>query len=148
MNLSKFTGLACTIGLLLFFAIGGCGGHDYPIAPVEGTVTLDGEPLANASVGFEPVRKEKGTTAGFGSYGQTDAQGRYRLESVHGDDGAVVGKHRVSISTMRAEEGPNGEIKIVAPERVPERYQSGDALTFVVPEEGTDEADFALTTEP
>jgi hypothetical protein len=136
------------MGLLVSLALGGCGGHDYPIAPVEGTITLDGEPLADAQVGFEPVRKEKQTTAGFGSYGQTDAQGHYRLESVHGDDGAVVGEHRVSISTMRFEEGPNGEIKVVAPERVPERYQSGDALTFVVPEEGTEEADFALTTEP
>lgn len=134
--------------VVLTMLVSGCGGHDYPIAPVEGVVTLDGEPLADAQVGFEPIRAARQAEAGFGSYGQTDAQGHYRLESLHGDQGAVVGKHRVSISTMRAEEGPNGEIKIVEPERVPERYQAADALTFEVPEGGTSEADFALTSKP
>ena len=74
----------------------GCGGEK--LAPVSGVVTLDGAPLADASVTFQPVA-QGGIDAGSGSYAKTDAEGRYTLRTVTGDRrGAVVGKHVVRIS--------------------------------------------------
>ncbi len=57
-------------GLLL----AGCGpSSDVPkLAPVHGVVTMDGKPLANATVRFIPE-------SGRPSVGVTDEQGRYEL---------------------------------------------------------------------
>jgi hypothetical protein len=110
-------------------------------------VTLDGDPLAAARVGFEPIRKGERMDAGPGSYGVTDEQGRFELESLHGDQGAVIGEHRVWISTYEGKEGPHGSVITVKPEKVPPRYNSQTELTFTVPKKGTDAADFDLESE-
>ena len=130
----------------LVLAAAGCGAETYPLAPVSGRVTLDKVPLADARVGFEPIRQGDGINAGPGSYGSTDAEGRYRLISLEGDEGAVVGPHRVWVRTYRAVEGPNGSIVTRTPERVPARYNSQTELTFTVRPEGTGGADFDLRT--
>ena len=132
---------------LLVLAAAGCGGETYPLAPVSGRVTLDSVPLPNARVGFEPIRQGDRVNAGPGSYGTTDAEGRYRLVSLGGDEGAVVGRHRVGVRTYRAVEGPNGSIVTQTPERVPARYNSQTELTFTVQPEGTGGADFELRTK-
>jgi hypothetical protein len=131
---------------VLAVAAAGCGGESYPRAPVSGTVELDGEPLAGAQVGFEPLRAGDALNAGPGSYATTDQQGHYRLEALDRMTGAVVGKHRVWIRTFRAKEGPNGTIITVVPERLPARYNSQTELEFTVPAEGTDRANFDLTS--
>ena len=122
----------------------GCGGESYPLASVSGRITLNEVPLENARVGFEPVRQGDDLNAGPGSYGTTDAEGRYRLVSLDGQEGAVIGPHRVWVRTFRAEEGPNGSIVTKTPERLPMRYHTPTELTFTVPAEGTDAADFTL----
>jgi hypothetical protein len=129
---------------VLFVALG-CT-SEYPLAPVSGTVTLDGEPLPNASVGFEPIANA-GSDAGPGSYGVTDASGKYALTTIDDDGGAVIGKHRVSISTYQGGEDERGQMVVTAPEEVPERYNEETELVFEVPSAGTDAADFALTSE-
>jgi len=131
----------------LVLATAGCGGRQYPLAPVSGRVTLDQVPLADARVGFEPIRQGDQLNAGPGSYGTTDTEGRYRLVSLDGAEGAVVGRHRVWIRTYRAVEGPDGSIVTKTPERVPPRYNSQTELTFTVQPEGTDGADFDLRTK-
>ena len=93
--------------LLLVLTACGCGGDEYPLARVSGTVTLDGAPVADARVGFEPVRQGDGLDAGPGSYGKTDQQGRFWLKTLHGQQGAVVGPHVVRITTIQAKDsGP------------------------------------------
>src|SRR5262249_34965527 len=75
----------------------GCGGGP-KVAPVSGRVTLDGQPLAGASVNFQPLSDGNNLNPGPGSYGKTDADGRYSLRVVVDDrPGAFVGKHRVEI---------------------------------------------------
>ncbi len=132
--------------LVLLLAAVGCGGDEYPLAPVSGTVTLDGAPVADARIGFEPVRQGESLEAGPGSYGKTDQEGRFSLKSLHGDQGAVVGPHMVRITTFQTKgSGPAG-IEVVAEERIPARYVDGSTLRFTVPADGTDEADFELTS--
>ena len=77
----------------------GCGGK-HPYGEVEGTVTLDGQPLANVEVVFLPD-PEKGNT-GKRSVALTDARGRYRLSSDTSQEGAPIGFHRVCINDLLA----------------------------------------------
>jgi hypothetical protein len=90
----------------------GCQREPTPqFAPVEGTVTMAGKPLANVIVVFwgDP---ESGANMPLSS-GCTDAAGHYRLHTDQGDDGAVVGRHRVCIVEggifRNSFQAPNGE---------------------------------------
>lgn len=82
--------------LLSLAAAAGCQrGPTWDLAPVEGTVTKNGRPLANLQVVFlaEPGAGPVGPRAS----GITDEAGRYRLRTDNGDDGTVIGKHRVMV---------------------------------------------------
>jgi hypothetical protein len=117
----------------------GCGGGN--VAPVSGTVHLDGKPLAGAAVTFSPDTGKDGGVGG--SYGKTDGEGRYTLRSVIGDQsGAAVGKHKVSISLVTTNpENPEAAQQ----DLVPAKYNAKTELTFDVPAGGTSQADFKLT---
>lgn len=127
----------------------GCSNEPYAFAPVSGKVTLDGQPLAEAHVSFQPL---EGRDPGPGSYGQTNAQGEYALKVVGTDRaGAVVGKHRVAISLTTS--GPTAKAKPLADipgapkERLPAKYNMNSELTYDVPKGGTKEANFDLTSK-
>lgn len=126
-------------GLLVAAAVsaGGCGGGP---AAVSGVVTLDGKPVEGASVSFAPSGADGGIG---GSYGKTDAQGRYELRTVIGDrSGAAPGKHKVAISLSKPDpNNPEGAAK----DLIPAKYNTKSDLTFEVPAGGTDKADFTLT---
>lgn len=138
--------------LLLFAALGyavvGCTGCVPPsaaVVPVSGTVTLDGYPLADATLTFQPIT-EKGAAAqsGIGSFGKTDQQGRYTLRLIQPDEpGALVGKHTVTLTTAISADPTSDVIKLKQPERIPPRQRKHE---FTVPLQGTDQANFSLTT--
>ncbi|EAQ82703.1 hypothetical protein [Blastopirellula marina] len=87
-------GSCCLIALI------GCGSNPY--LPVSGTVLLDGQPLEDAKLIFEPIGDSQGNTSGRPSYGRTDASGQYSLHCPIADqDGAAIGQHRVRIVTTR-----------------------------------------------
>jgi hypothetical protein len=68
----------------------GCGGSKVPVAEVEGTVKVNGQPVEKIQVEFWPV----GT--GVRSIGMTDAAGRFKLTTDDGKrQGAAVGTHKV-----------------------------------------------------
>lgn len=81
----------CTIGVAFLIVVAGCGGSGPKIAPVQGRITLDGRPLANADIRFQPDGPERP------SIGRTDSEGRYELMFKRGQPGAVVGQHTVRI---------------------------------------------------
>lgn len=63
--------------------ITGCSGESHMTTePVQGIVTLDGQPVADATVMFVPVTQGQGLSA----TGQTDAQGVYRLTAANSQD--------------------------------------------------------------
>lgn len=127
-------------GLLL----SGCGsGSDYELAPVSGRVTLDGRPVSGARVSFEPVGTGSELDLGPGSFAKTDGEGRYTLETVDRHPGALVGEHRVRISTFEMARDMS-KSHTVREEQVPAQYNSQSDLTFDVPSKGTDAADFKL----
>src|SRR5262245_48265312 len=108
-----------SLALLLLLPCLGCGGVKY--APVSGKVTMDGQPLSNAHVNFQPIA-EGTMNPGPGSHGKTDENGNYTLEVVGGGQGAVVGKHRVTVSLLIGTYDPNSDAKKPLPEKVPSKY--------------------------
>jgi len=78
--------------ILLLTMLAGCGTGGPEIVPVTGRVTLDGKPLEEATVVFQPAEGNRPSTS------QTDADGRYQLMYKRGVEGARVGKNKVSIT--------------------------------------------------
>ena len=119
------------LSCLLSIAASGCSQDDRPaLAPVSGSVTLDGQPLERAAVLFRP-------TEGRASRGLTDAEGRFELTYLRDIKGAILGSHQVSITT-RTEIDPE--------ERIPQKYNVRTTLTREV-EDKQNEFEFALESD-
>jgi hypothetical protein len=134
--------------IVSLWALGaGCDQPAYQLVPVSGSVTLDGVPLADGVVNFQPTG-QSGKKAAPGSVGRTDSAGKYQLTTVNDEPGASLGRHKVKIYSYSPESAPVGDSDTgPSQERVPERYNYRTQLTFEVPDGGTDQADFELTTE-
>src|SRR5690349_13034373 len=79
------------MGLLLV----GCHKSGPELAPVSGHVRLNGKPLENADVVFQP---DNGRSPGIA---RTDAEGRYELAYKRGVMGGPVGQNTVQIRVSR-----------------------------------------------
>jgi len=78
----------------------GCSDGKLRTEPVRGIVTLDGEPLEGATVSFTPKNPDEG----IASFGLTNAQGEYLLQTLAGrvDAGTLPGEYTVTISKFKA----------------------------------------------
>lgn len=125
--------------LLLLPLLAGCGASaDGPeLTSVSGTVTLDGQPLPDASVVFMPA------DGGRSAFAQTDSDGWYELGYTTTGMGTPPGEYIVSISTYRepGEDPDTGQMTPEVPETVPSPYNRPSTLRITVP---ADEYDFAL----
>lgn len=88
----------------LFFVLSlslvGCGGSGttFETRPVSGTLTWDDDsPISGARINFLP-------TSGPSSWATTDDDGKFTLALPTGGKGAVVGKHKVTVSKPGASE--------------------------------------------
>ena len=91
---------------------------------VTGTVTLDGEPLSNASVIFSPQPGSKGT----GANGVTDSNGKYTLKHQSDTLGIEPGKYYVTFSKWAMADGspiPEGKTAadVEAKDIIPKKYR-------------------------
>lgn len=80
---------------------GGCesGMKEFPCAPVSGVVTCDGQPVREAQIYFAPMTSGKNAIVGKPGFSWTDENGRFVLSTYGSQDGAVVGKHVVRVTT-------------------------------------------------
>ncbi|MEM7316316.1 MAG: hypothetical protein AAF497_24555 [Planctomycetota bacterium] len=88
---------------LLFLAllafIVGCGNSD--MAQVTGQVTLDGQPVTEVFVVFQPQAEGDSNVAKTRSaMAEVDAEGKYVLSTNKQGDGALVGKHKVMLTPV------------------------------------------------
>lgn len=113
------------LGVLLC-GVAGCGGGGLGLATVEGTVLLDGKPVNDATVIFEP---EEG---GRPSIGKTDVDGHYTLLYIEGTPGALPGKHKVRISTLieADSESVDPQVQAGREEGIPANYNSETTLSI------------------
>jgi len=121
----RYFGPAVAYCLLALLPLCGCGGRS-DIGRVSGTVTLEGQPLANARIVFQPQQ------SGTASYGMTDAEGHYTLQHSNDVEGAVIGRHTVSISTFMAGDPDAEPPQQTSEERVPAKYNAMSELTAEV----------------
>jgi hypothetical protein len=119
------------------FLVAGCGGPEHPkVGRVSGVVTLDGQPLAEATVMFQP-------TEGRASIATTDSSGKYSLIYLDGVPGAKLGAHQVIIRTEIP--GEDGQPPI-AKEKLPKKYHENTELTAEV-KPGANTFDFDLKSQ-
>ncbi|MDC0934905.1 hypothetical protein OAS39_01370 [Pirellulales bacterium] len=152
----------------MILLLSGCGAS-YKIANVSGQVVKDGKPLSGVLVSFQPTGGTLTDSPGPGSYGVTDAEGRFELKFVADDRiGAVIGSHRVVLKHQndvgqipldevrarfedadapavddRAEMAAASRVAMKS-QTIPKRFRDG-TLRIEVPAEGADQVSFDLT---
>ena len=117
--------LRCLTPILLCLPLAGCG-SEYDLAKVKGQITLNGQPLEDATVKFQPTAAE-----GSSSSGVTDADGRYELMYTFDTPGAMPGEHIVSIGTAGTFIDDEG-YEVEREERVPAKHNSQTTLKRTV----------------
>ena len=96
-----------------------------------GSVSLDGEPLANAQVRFKhPLSSE--------TLARTDSNGDYEMEFTFNQKGAFLGENVVSFTTVW---------DVGEPEKIPSHYLIDKSNLTVEITDGGSPYNFALTTE-
>ena len=126
------------IGSAALLVLLGCGGVDGPdLGQVTGTVLMDGNPVSNAVLVFQPEHARP-------SYGRTDAEGKYELYYTDEKPGATIGEHRISITT--GEEGDEDSGQAGQKESIPAKYNIRTELTREVAA-GENTIDFKLDSE-
>jgi hypothetical protein len=126
------------VDALMLVCLAGCGTPEHPeVGRVSGHVTLDGQPLPEATVMFQP-------TEGRASIATTDSAGKYSLIYLDGVPGAKLGAHKVIIRTEIP--GEDGQPPI-AKEKLPKKYHQNTELTAEVVR-GSNTFNFELQSEP
>lgn len=136
---------AARLGLGVVLVLGGvvgCGkSGTAPTVKVSGTVTYNGQPVEGASVAFVP---ENGRPAS----GETDASGKFTLSTFETGDGAVPGKHTVTISEPSEDPSGEGEEDYSMPDesagRFPAKYGDLGTSDFTADVKEGGEGDFTF----
>lgn len=156
---------------LVVILFAGCGSGEFQLAPVSGIVTMDGVPVEGVEVVFAPMESKGKIEVGPASTGKTDAEGKYTLNTVKGQVGAVVTNHIVSIGYPEVNEAeiaakvdeayqknvnmPEQEIlalenqirrSMMNKKSIPAKYNKKTSLKFSV-DGSTDSANFELTSD-
>lgn len=137
-------------------ACAGCSDGKIATNMVEGTVTLDGQPLDGAMVMFAPKKKDDGAQS---AYALTDKSGRYVLQTNLGraNAGTTAGEYAVTFSKDVAE--PTGQKETdsegntvdvtVAKQLLPETYTDPATTPFSKSvAKGKNVFDFELKSKP
>lgn len=121
----------------MLVAAGCAPSHQLPTAPVSGTVTLDGKPVASGYVIALP-------SMGRMAKGAIQSDGSFVLSTYHKADGAQVGTHPLIVTPVPPDEGSGPRNVVPIPRRYAKASSSG--LTIEVPKGGLDGFQIALTT--
>ena len=127
------------VALCLAIAPFGCGKKILKTEGVSGVVTLDGQPLADATVHFIPA-----DSTGSPSYGKTNENGEYKLQTLLGaaDAGTTPGQYKVRVECVEmyetgktfqenGEEKPEMKARSIIPAKYNDENTSGLEATVV-----------------
>jgi len=119
----------------------GCSGGDK--SSLTGTVTLDGEPLANCTLNFTSLEQ------GPGGVAQTDDSGKYKAAMSLNNDWMAPGEYLVearSRADVLASENLSHEVK-PGDASLPERYHGPESELRMTLEPGSNTVDFELSSD-
>ena len=131
--------------VILLALAAGCNRDGLHLVPVDGVVTLDGKPIADAGVLFSPADPKLGPPAS----GTTDADGKFTLMT-NNRQGAAVGDHLVVIAREEVKVIPQSrgfpiyQTKHLVPSKYGEMKSSG--LTATVKDDNN-HFEFQLTSK-
>ncbi len=107
--------------VLVLVCITGCGdSYSRPkLVKVSGSITLDGQPLPEASIILEPAvaGKEKGSY-NRSSNAMTDAEGKFQISTYGENDGLPVGKYKVAVVKQTRKNPPGMDPEMATPEQL------------------------------
>jgi len=145
--------LIATTLIFTVLLIAGCGSGRPTTVPVRGKVTFDGKPVPTGRITFYPAEGRSAT-------GAIGPDGSYTLTTFEPGDGALPGKHRVTIravqqSSATMSKSPERKLRDGIPDSdlmgtlrwlVPERYSRRETsgLDVEVTPERTEPYDFQL----
>jgi hypothetical protein len=128
---------ACVMGTI------GCGDSSVlETEYVEGLVTLDGEPVAGATVTFVPVTEGQGASA----VGKTDEQGVYRLTATvtgeataKAEGGTLPGEYYVGVRKNEVDDAASvqvgdGGVEYIDYDEVGGGRLTEPSITYIVPQ--------------
>jgi hypothetical protein len=130
------------VNLMIILLLAGCGKSGPQLAPVRGLVTLDGQPVFEAQLIFQPDEGQ-----GSPSYGVTDKDGQYEVGYKRDQKGALVGWHTVSITMDWQIVGPDGGY-IRRAQAIPPRYNTQSELRREVERGKENVFEFELKSDP
>jgi hypothetical protein len=144
MSTSDF---ASTFLLFLLAMATGCGGDNLGRVSVEGSVSVDGAPLADGSLSLIPAAGTTGPSAGA-----TIENGAYFIDA---DKGPVPGTYRVEIKAMRKtgrkivdeHQPPPNNLLDEMEQFIPPQYNANSTLSVEVKAGKNRDVDFALNTK-
>lgn len=122
---------------LVLASFAGCGGSTaepaLEVFPCTGVVTLNGEPLAEATVSAVP----NGTTQGSGGVARSNERGEFKLTHIRGEDGLPPGEYKLTVSLRKNPDGtvppandPTPPIESKAVETLPPEYSDLQSTTL------------------
>jgi len=129
------------IAVPLVLSLSGCGGNDVPeTAGVTGVVLYKGQPVDGAVVTFSPQEGNPGT-------GRTGSDGRFVLTTYNAEDGAVPGKHTVTVQLFPDGGLPGMEVESTGVTGIPNKYADPEASPLSREVKAGEENDFTLELE-
>jgi hypothetical protein len=136
-------GWRCLVLLAVVAAFAGCG-EPNPLGrrPIYGVVTFQGQPVDYGAITFQPEDPQQGIISGSMIEG-----GKYNIKLA---DGLPPGNYLVMISSpdrsqVEKVEGPPGDERTLAKERIPLKYNLQTTLKLAVPKgRGRQQANFEL----
>ncbi|WP_339734991.1 carboxypeptidase-like regulatory domain-containing protein [uncultured Gimesia sp.] len=150
MHVSKLSFcLFCLVGLILT----GCGSENTnlpELTPVNGTVTLNGDPASGVTIILYPQQGTNGNAPKDTAFGISDENGHYAIKHRSGAEGVEPGQYVVTFSKMVMPDGSTMEkgaepAAVGARELLPKQYTNPQRTKENVTVQKTqDTYDFAL----
>jgi hypothetical protein len=127
------------VGCIALFIALGCGPAD-GLVDIGGTVKLDGKPIDNGSISFEPVDGKSPTA------GATIASGAYKVRVSSGKMKVKISAAKV-VGKRKAYDTPDSPQVDVTEDAVPPKYNIATELTSDI-SKPTNNLDFDLKGKP
>ena len=131
-TLCRLPAVSCLLLTAYFLLLAGCGPEHPETAGVTGKITYQGKAVTEGKIMFYPE-------SGRAAVGTISEDGSYQLTTFDEGDGALLGKHRVTITANQVTGGPaqpktfKEELALATQKSSP--HSGLPVMTWLVPEE-------------